>query len=55
MESTFFEIQYETYEKDKYYGEIRRLSKPNEIVFEHKVANKKTKGKKHECIDYVSD
>ena len=54
MESTFVEIQYETYEKDQYYGEIRRLSKPNDVLFIHKVASQYIK-KKNECIDYVSD
>lgn len=54
MESTFVEIQYETYEKDQYYGEIRRLSKPNDVLFIHKVVSQYIK-KKNECIDYVSD
>ena len=54
LESTFCEIQYETYELDQYCGDIRRLSEPNLIIFVHEMEEYLHDEEKYECIDYLS-
>ena len=54
FEGTFFEIQYMTYDEREYCGDIRRMSKPEDIVFTHNFGNLDTDVNFHECIDYIS-
>ena len=54
LESVFFEIQFETYDKTQYYGEIRKLSKPNDIIYFHEMDHYANDDDNHECKDYLS-
>ena len=54
LESVFFEIQFETYDKTQYYGEIRKLSKPNDIIYFHEMDHYANDDDHHECKDYLS-